>query len=145
MFIWSRVTALLTNMGKHDFCCAPGCSNSRKTRGNLQFYRIPKDINRRRVWLKRIRRKNFMPTENTRLCSVHFLGGQKSDDIDSVSYNPSIFKHSHVKPKLKRSTKNSLATIRVSNAPPQVRRKSRKPVRSTLCFDEGTYQVTFLV
>ena len=67
---------------------------SRKTKGDLQIYRIPKDINRRRVWLKRIRRKNFMPTENiknTRLCSVHFLGGQKSDDIDSVSYNPSIF------------------------------------------------------
>ena len=91
MFIWLRATALLTNMGKHDFCCAPGCSNSRKTRGDLQLYRIPKDINRRRVWLKRIRRKNFMLTENTRLCSVHFLGVQKSDDIDSVSYNPFIF------------------------------------------------------
>ena len=52
------------NMGKNDFCCAPGCSNSRKTRGDLQFYRIPKDINRRKVWLKRIRRKNFSPTDN---------------------------------------------------------------------------------
>ena len=135
-------------MGKNDFCCAPGCSNSRKTRGDLQFYRIPKDINRRRVWLKRIRRKNFSPTDNTRLCSVHFFGGQKSDEMESVSYNPSIFKHSHVKPKLTRSTKNSLATTRVSNAPPQVRRISRKlvrDVRSTLCFYAGTFQVTFLV
>lgn len=120
------------NMGKHDFCCAPGCSNSRKTRGDLQFYRIPKEINRRRIWLTRIRRKNFSPTENTRLCSAHFLEGQKSDDTDSVSYNPSIFKHSHVKPKLARSTKNSLATTRVSNALPRVRRKSRKPVRRVL-------------
>ena len=143
--IWFRVTALLMKMGKHDFCCAPGCSNSRKTRGDLQFYRIPKDINRRRIWLKRIRRKNFMPTENTRLCSEHFLGGQKSDDVHSVSYNPSIFKHSHVKPKLTRSTKTSLATTRVSNSLPHVRRKSRKPVRSILCFDEGTFHFTFLV
>ena len=117
MFIWSRVTALLMSKGKHDFCCAPGCSNGRKTRGDLQFYCIPKDINRRRVWLRRIRRKNFTPTENTRLCSAHFFGGQKSDDIDSVYCNPPIFKHSHVKSKLKRSTKNSLVTTRVSNAP----------------------------
>ena len=131
-------------MGKHDFCCAPGCSNSRKTRVDLQFYRIPKDINRRKVWLRSIRRKNFSPTDNTRLCSVHFLGGQKSDDIDSASYNPSIFKYSRVKAKLTRSTKNSLATTRVSNAPQHVRRKSRKPVRSTLCFDEGTFHLTFL-
>lgn len=145
VYIWFRVTALLMNMGKHDFCCAPGCYNRRKTRGDLQFYRIPKDINRRRIWLERIRRKNFSPTENTRLCSVHFLGGQKSDVKDSVSYNPSIFKHSHAKPKLKRSTRNSLATTRLSNAPPHVRRKSRKPVGSTLCFDEGTFHFTFLV
>ena len=133
------------NMGKNDFCCAPGCSNTRKTRGDLQFYRIPKDINRRKVWLKRIRRKNFSPTDNTRLCSVHFFGGQTSDEIDSVSYNPSIFKHSHVKPKLTRSTKNSLAATRVSNAPPHVRKKRPKPVRSTLCFDEGTFHFTFVV
>ena len=132
-------------MGKHDFCYIPGCSNSRKTRVDLQFFRIPKDINRRRVWLKSIRRRNFSPTENTRLCLMHFLGGQKSDDIDSAYYNPSSFKHHRVKAKLTRSRKNSLTTTRVSNAPPHVRRKSRKPVRSTLCFDEGTFHFTFLV
>lgn len=113
-------------MGKNDFCCAPGCSNSRKTRGDLKFYRIPKDINRRRVWLKRIRRKNVSPSVNTRLCSEHFIGGQKSDEIDSVSYNPSVFKHSHDKPKLSRPTKNSLRTKRQSNATtPSRKRKVR--------------------
>ena len=117
------------NMGKNDFCCAPGCSNSRKTRGDLHFYRIPKESNRRRVWMKRIRRKNFSPTDNTRLCSEHFVGGFKSDEIDSVSYNPSVFKHSHLKLKLSRSTKNSLRTTRESNGTPLVRRKSRKTVR----------------
>ena len=110
-------------MGKDDFCCAPGCSNSRKRRGDVKFYRIPKDIKRRRVWLKRIRRKNFSPTVNTRLCSEHFIGGHKSDDINSVSYNPSVFKHSHDKPKLSRSTKNSLRTTRESNVTPPSRGK----------------------
>ena len=108
-------------MGKNDFCCAPGCSNSRKTRGDLNFYRIPKDVNRRRVWLKRIRRKNFSPTVNTRLCSEHFIGGRKSDDLNSVSYNPSVFKHSHDKSKLSRSTQSSLRTTRESKATPSSR------------------------
>lgn len=118
--------------GENSFCCAPGCSNSRKTRDDLQFYRIQKDISRRRVWLKRIRRKkNFSPADNTRLCSVHFFGGQNSDKIDSVSYNcnPAIFKQNHVKRQLSRSTKNSLAAARLSNAPELVRRKRQKPVR----------------
>ena len=106
---------------KNDFCCAPGCSNSRKTSGDLNFYRIPKDINRRQVWLKRIRRKNFSPTVNTRLCSEHFIGGHKSDDLNSVSYNPSVFKHSHDKSKLSRSTQNSLRTTRESKATPSSR------------------------
>ena len=89
--------------------------------------------------MKRIHRKNFSPTDNMRLCSEHFFGGQKSDEIDSVSYIPSIFQHSHVKPKLSRSTKNSLAMTRVST--PLV----RKPVRRNLCFDKGTFHVTFAV
>lgn len=110
-------------MGKNDFCCAPGCPNSRKTRVDLNFYRIPKDIKRRRVWLKRIRRKNFSPTANTRLCSEHFIGGHKSDKTNSVSYSPSVFKHSHDNPRLSRSTKNSLKTTRESNATPASRGK----------------------
>ena len=79
------VTALRINMGKNSFCCDPDCSNSRKTRDDLQFHHIEKDINRRRVWLKRNGSKNS-PTDYTRLCSVQFFGGQNSEKIDSVSY-----------------------------------------------------------
>ena len=30
-----------------------------------------------------------------RRCLERFIDGHKSDDINSVSYNPSVFKHSH--------------------------------------------------
>ena len=43
-----------------DFCCLPGCSNSRgkcKYHGkNVSFYKFPQDEKRRDLWLKKIRR-----------------------------------------------------------------------------------------
>lgn len=96
---------------KNEFCCAHGCSNNRKRNPKLQFYRIPGDLSRRKAWLKRIRRENFTPTDNTRICSEHFVGGAKSDDPKAEGYVPSIFSHSQsmriVFPRLHRS-RNSL-------------------------------------
>ena len=89
------VSESLLVMGKNDFCCAHGCSNSRKRNPDPQFYRIPVDLSRRKAWLKRIRRENFTPTENTRICSEHFVGGAKSDDPEAKGYVPSIFSHCH--------------------------------------------------
>ena len=97
-------------MGKNDFCCAPGCSSNRIKRPELQFYRIPKESLRRKLWLKRIRREGFTPTENTRLCSVHFTGGRKSDVSSSAAFVPTIFEHSHSNSQTTRSTVNSLKT-----------------------------------
>ena len=49
-------------MGKNDFCCAPNCSNRRNLKENIHFYRIPKEKELRKIWLLRIRRKQFKPT-----------------------------------------------------------------------------------
>lgn len=76
---------------KNHFCCAPSCSNNRKRNPNPKFYRIPKESKQRNAWLNRIRRQDFAPTDNTRLCSAHFVGGEKSDDPAQSAYNPSIF------------------------------------------------------
>lgn len=71
-------------MPGHDFCCAPGCSNSRdpfdKT---LKFHRIPANPEVRRVWLSRINRADLREkdvTPNTRLCSEHFFQGEKTPE-----------------------------------------------------------------
>ena len=70
-----------------DFCCVPGCTNSRGkcSRENKKvFYKIPTETKRRQLWLERIRRgdvnesgkvESFEPKSHTRICSEHFVGG----------------------------------------------------------------------
>ena len=113
-------------MGKNDFCCAPNCSNRRNREENIQFYRIPKEKELRKIWLLRIRRKQFKPTANTRLCSEHFVGGCRSMDPSSASYFPSVFFHSHNKSNGGRNTLRSRRTIpndQRGDHKPKVKRK----------------------
>ena len=83
--------------------CAVGCSN-RYTKGcGLEFYRFSKDSKRRRQWIAAVNRKNWEPNE---ICSSHFVGGKKSNDLTSPAYSPSIF--SHVKSPKKRKAEEDL-------------------------------------
>ena len=120
------VSESLLVMGKNDFCCAHGCSNNCKRNPNRQFYRIPGDLSRRKAWLKRIRRKNFTPTENTRICSEHFVGGAKSDDPEAKGYVPSIFSHSHSVSNTPRRSRNSLKSNTTEIIIPKSKPKRRK-------------------
>ena len=109
-----------------DFCCAPNCSNKRNRQRNIQFYRIPKDkAVRQESWLQRIRRKCFEPTESTRLCSQHFLGGKRSMDPASASYLPSVFDHSCnkcvLKTRITRTSRNEGSQV---DHVPKVKQKS---------------------
>jgi len=62
-------------------CCVPGCFNRSSREKHLKFYRIPKDCDDRKVYLVRIRReKDFVVTQNTRICSAYSEGGVKTDD-----------------------------------------------------------------
>ena len=101
---------VFAQMSKSDFCCAPNCSNRRNRQRNIQFYRIPEEKAVRQKWLQMIRKKGFQPTENTRLCSEHFLGGKRSMDPASASCLPSVFDHSHnksVKTRITRASRNA--------------------------------------
>uniref|UniRef100_A0A673L3N9 THAP-type domain-containing protein n=1 Tax=Sinocyclocheilus rhinocerous TaxID=307959 RepID=A0A673L3N9_9TELE len=42
-------------------CCAVGCNNSCQRNPKLQFYSIPKELDRRNKWLALIRRDNWQP------------------------------------------------------------------------------------
>ena len=86
------------NGSSGDFCCVPGCSNSRgkcKRLGKqVSFYKFPSDAKRRQLWLNRIRRDveirlpdetdvsstkvrtvPFEPSKSSTVCSEHFVGG----------------------------------------------------------------------
>ena len=60
-------------------CSAVGCAN-RDTKENrargIRFYRIPVNLEKRRLWLAAIGRKDFDPSPDAAICSVHFIGGK---------------------------------------------------------------------
>ena len=68
-------------------CCAIGCSNrlNKKAKDSgISFHRLPKDPNRQKMWLKKLKRKNFDPTQMSALyiCSEHF----QPSDYDVSNY-----------------------------------------------------------
>eukprot|EP00117_Sycon_ciliatum_P002170 scpid40809/ scgid7514/ THAP domain-containing protein 4 len=62
-------------------CCAVGCSNRSKVGSVVSFYRFPADPVKRKKWTVAVRRDKWSPNQNTWLCSAHFVGGKKSDDL----------------------------------------------------------------
>uniref|UniRef100_UPI00358DEB2A uncharacterized protein n=1 Tax=Myxine glutinosa TaxID=7769 RepID=UPI00358DEB2A len=57
-------------------CCVPECVNRSETNQELSFYRFSAHEKQRLKWLKLIRRKDFIPTCNSRVCSWHFSNGK---------------------------------------------------------------------
>lgn len=55
-------------------CCVPQCTNSSRYNKELSFHSFPVDLAVRAEWLRKIRRDNFNPTKNTRVCGRHFKG-----------------------------------------------------------------------
>ncbi|XP_003441398.2 uncharacterized protein LOC100690178 [Oreochromis niloticus] len=59
-------------------CCVPFCFNRSESKKymNLSFHRFPCDEKEKRKWLQVIRRHNFTPNCNSRVCSWHFPQGK---------------------------------------------------------------------
>lgn len=60
----------------------------------MSFYRFPVNSERRARWISAINRKNWKPSEHSWpgcMCSDHFAGGRKCDDVLSPAYIPTIF------------------------------------------------------
>lgn len=134
-----------------DFCCVPGCSNSRgrcKRKGLIvSFYRFPKDRKRADMWLKRIRRDEIcdgkvVPYElknHSRICSVHFVGGKKVDDPNDQAYVPTIFpRNSAVKRTTQRSKQAELYT-----PSPQTVKKTPKVAKSSSGRPSSSIRLNF--
>ena len=68
-------------------CCVAGCSSRAGKEKDIKFYSIASvnerrgkelrelSIRRRTEWLSRINRKDWAPSKNARVCSVHFVTG----------------------------------------------------------------------
>ena len=59
------------------YCAVYGCSNNSCNSvidgKRISFHRFPsKNVSLLKTWLSKIKRDNFTPTENSRICSSHF-------------------------------------------------------------------------
>lgn len=105
-----------------DFCAAYGCTNERnlQTRSKgITFHRFPKE--NRKEWEVLVRRKDFVATERSLLCSDHF----KEEDFDRTGQitrlrqgaKPSVFNFPpHLRKQLEAKAK--LLVIKVEDKPP---------------------------
>ncbi|XP_037515634.1 uncharacterized protein LOC119392748 [Rhipicephalus sanguineus] len=86
------------------YCCVYGCHNSyRNTAGKLpkiKFYGFPwrpYETERRERWIRAVRRASpdgglWQPVKNqTRICSAHFVGNERSSVAQHPAYIPTIF------------------------------------------------------
>ena len=75
-------------MPKPVNCCVPGCVNNFRNSSGLHYYRIPKDRDLRKEYVRLLRNKTLkLDSDNRRICSSHFEGGKKIDR----KHLPSIF------------------------------------------------------
>lgn len=51
-------------------CCVINCTNS-STKG-YKMCRIPRDENRKKIWVNNINRPNWLPTNHSVICEVSF-------------------------------------------------------------------------
>ena len=65
-----------------DFCCMPGCVNTRRTDNDRRsYFRFPPEGTRQfSQWVKsvRVRRPGWYPRKWDRVCSDHFVNGEDS-------------------------------------------------------------------
>ncbi|KAG7177743.1 PiggyBac transposable element-derived protein 4-like 6 [Homarus americanus] len=94
-------------------CIAFGCNEraNKKSNPSITFHQLPKDPSRRQKWLLALRRHNYTPGKQARLCSKHFA----PEDFDRTSLScvrirenaaPSIFEAFPAHLQIKTNTQN---------------------------------------
>lgn len=85
-----------------SYCSAFGCNNSGAGNKNVSFHSFPlKNKNLIKVWLAKIKRKNFKPSKYSKICSDHFepecfkiemFSGRRHLTVDAVPTKFSFIK-----------------------------------------------------
>ena len=71
------------------YCVAYNCNNSEKYSVSLHIYKFPSDDKVRNIWIDKIRRKNWTPSQHSRLCSQYFTHDCFEEDIVAMSASSS--------------------------------------------------------
>ncbi|XP_035282833.1 uncharacterized protein LOC118232196 isoform X1 [Anguilla anguilla] len=82
-------------------CVAVGCYQKAKRGSYVKFYTFPRDPVRRKRWVSAVKREGWTPASHSKLCSMHFITGRRSDDPLSPDYVPSWFAHTTTEEKEK--------------------------------------------
>ncbi|XP_075725607.1 uncharacterized protein LOC119178673 isoform X6 [Rhipicephalus microplus] len=78
-------------------CCVVGCPNTYDNSPTTWFYSFPdRPRERRQQWIAAVRRESadgflWQPTQHSKICSHHFVNGEKSNDPRSPAYVPTLF------------------------------------------------------
>lgn len=92
-------TSSKTKATKRRYCCVKDC-HSREGQPGIRLYRFPGqpwEKERRRKWIVAVRRVNdgdgsaWIPSDAARVCSKHFVNGEKSNIATHPGYYPTIF------------------------------------------------------
>ena len=75
-----------------NYCSAFGCSNSGMTE-DVSVHKFPSDEVLRKKWCLSMKRKFFVPTLNSHVCSVHFM----PTDFETVGRNGRPLKNKRLK------------------------------------------------
>lgn len=141
----NAVLCLLANFGmpfKNSYstgqhCAVYGCSNNQKKRNAARkqlcgthnvvqevcgcniylLHRFPADVDLKRQWIAAVNRKDFFPSSSSRVCSVHFVDGKRSDQnpvpVLRLGYERKVLKgrrclvnYDSQQPKKKRTVEN---------------------------------------
>ncbi|XP_037515184.1 uncharacterized protein LOC119391584 [Rhipicephalus sanguineus] len=88
-----------TKANKRRYCCVKDC-HSREGQPGIRLFRFPGqpwEKERRRKWIVAVRRVNecdgsaWIPSDAARVCSKHFVNGEKSNIAAHPGYYPTIF------------------------------------------------------
>ncbi|GBO14552.1 DNA transposase THAP9, partial [Araneus ventricosus] len=120
-------------------CCAYGCTERFVKGGHFTFHCFPKDVFRRNLWEKQLRRDNFTSNNSTRICSKHFEAecfekeqfGKKRLKPDAVPTKFDFPDHlkKNIKPRKRRTGEGECSTTTVVST-------SRKKFRYIGDFEE---------
>ena len=89
-------------------CVAPGCDYGRSFQGKRSLFSFPKEAEMRSRWLRSIPRVNFVPSQFSRVCEVHFEERFVVREDRAVRKDGTVITSKRDKPKL---TKDAYPTL----------------------------------
>ena len=93
-------------------CSVFGCSNSNKTK-DVSVHKFPSDEGARKKWCLSMKRKGFMPTSYSHVCSAHF----KPTDFETVGRDGKPLKYKRLKKDAVNSDDEMAETLQLATNP----------------------------